>query len=114
MALCQKPLSQTDRLEIFRLATRGLSSRYANNIAAGMHDAELCAVLEDILGIFGGCCGPGRLSVTYQGSGLKIWGGWHIVNHITEEPLYTGARTVAMARQVLGIANPGDAQMQLF
>lgn len=33
---------------------------------------ELAEALAQELGTFGGRCGPGELSLTYQGAGLKI------------------------------------------
>jgi hypothetical protein len=50
----------------------------------------------------------------YQGSGLKIWGGWEVINHVTAKPLFSGTRSIAMAREVYGIADPTDGQMDLF
>ena len=37
-----------------------------------------------------------------------------MVNHHTEKPLFQGAKTLAMARHIYGIANPDDNQMVLF
>lgn len=109
-----RPLSQEDKEEAFRIATKALTRWYADEIAAGMSDQDLEAALNRVLGIWGGSCGPGRLDVVFQGSGLKIWAGWHIVNHVTEAPLFKGKATIAMARHVYGIKNPDDRQMSLF
>lgn len=109
-----RPLSEEDRLEVFRIATRGLPKRHQPALDPGMSDRELGLALEEVLGIFGGSCGPDRLSVTYCGAGLRIWGGWHIVNHVTEQPLFKGAQTIAMARVVWDIADPTDLQLGLF
>ena len=79
-----------------------------------MTDKELRAALEVTLGIFGGSGGPDCLSVSYNGSGLRIWGGWHVVNHVVEPPLYSGKATVAMARTVYNISDPEDNQLALF
>ena len=54
------------------------------------------------------------MDVAHQAAGLKISGGWHIVNHHTEAPLFQGAKTVAMARLIYGIADPDEDQMALF
>ena len=80
--------SQKDREEVFRIATKGLVHFHGNKFADGMTDKELEDALVSSLGIFGGSGGPDRLSVSYKGSGLKIWGGWHVVNHVTEPPLF--------------------------
>jgi len=110
----KRALSEADKEEAFRIATRSLPMRYEVQITKGMTDAELTAALEQVLGIFGGSCGPGRMDVAHQAAGLKIWGGWHIVNHHAEKPLFQGARTLAMARFVYGISDPDDAQMSLL
>ena len=60
------------------------------------------------------CCGPGRLDVAHQAAGLKIWGGWHFLNHRTEKPLFANAKTLAMARHIYGISEPDDEQKALF
>ena len=79
-----------------------------------MTDEELGSALEWVLGIWGGSCGPGDLDVSFQGSGLRIWASWAIRNHRKDKPLFAGAATIAMAREVYGIANPQDRQMRLF
>ncbi len=109
-----RPLTQADKQEAFRIATRALPKWYADTISRGMTDAALTSALEQVLGIFGGSCGPGRMDVAHQAAGLKIWGGWHIVNHHTEKPLYQGAKTLAMSRHIYGIGNPDEDQMALF
>ncbi len=110
----KRSLSQADREEAYRIATRALPQWYANEIAAGMTDTALTSALEQVLGIFGGSCGPGRLDVAHQAAGLKIWGGWHFLNHHKEKPFFSHAKTLAMARHIYGIGDPGDAQMALF
>jgi hypothetical protein len=104
----QRPLSQTYKEEAFRIATRSLPKRYADEIAVGMTDTALTSALEQVLGIFGGSCGPGRLDVAHQAAGLKIWGGWHYLNHRTEKPLFSNAKTLAMARHIYRISDPDD------
>lgn len=79
-----------------------------------MTNAALTSALEQVLGIFGGSCGPGRMELAHQAAGLKIWGGGHLVNHHTEKPLYQGAKTFAMARHIYGICDPDKDQMALF
>lgn len=110
----KRALTRADKEDVFRIATRALPKWYAEGITKGMTDADLTAALEQVLGIFGGSCGPGRLDVAHQASGLKIWGGWHIVNHHTEQPLFQGNQTLAMARHLYGITDPDDRQMGLF
>ena len=110
----RRPLTRKDKEAAFRAATKSLPLRYADEIARGMTEAELTKALEQVLGIFGGSCGPGRLDVLHQGSGLKIWAGWHSVNHVTEAPIFRGRQTVAMARVTYAIRAPGDRQMSLL
>ena len=114
MARQKRPLTQADKEEAFRIATRALPKWYADEIAKGMTDAALTSALEQVLGIFGSSCGPGRMDVAHQAADLKIWGGWHFVNHHIEKPLFQGAKTLAMARHIYGIADPNDEQMALF
>ena len=79
-----------------------------------MSDEQLTAALKDILGIFGGRSASGGLSFTVMGAGLRIWGGWRVINHVIEPPLYAGKTTIAMARETYGIANPDDPQPRLL
>ncbi len=114
MAREARSLTHEDRLTAFRQATKSLPKRYASQIENGMTDADLTVALEAALGIWGGSCGPGMMDVVHQASELKIWGGWHFVNHVTEPPLFQGTATLAMAREVYGIADPDDQQMNLL
>ena len=107
-------LTFEDKEAIFRIAAASLPKRYAREIEAGMTDEALSAALSSVLGIFGGSYGPDQYSITYTGSGLRIWGGWHVVNHVTEAPLFAGKATIAMARQTYGISDPEQKQMELF
>ncbi len=79
-----------------------------------MSDEELKSALERSLGIFRGSGGPNRLSVSFKGSGLRIWGGWHAVNHVKEAPLFSGKATITMGREVYGIPNPDETQLTLL
>lgn len=109
-----KPLTQADKELIFKQATSGLVHWHGNQFEKGMTDEELENALKNTLGIFGGSGGPGRLCVSFTGADLRIWGAWHTVNHVKEKPLLSGKVTIAMARQVYGIKNPNDKQMDLF
>lgn len=109
-----KPLTQADKELIFKQATSGLVHWYGKQFKNGMTDEELENALKSALGIFGGSGGPGRPSVSFTGTGLRIWGAWHTVNHIKEKPLFSGKATIAMARQVYGIKDPDNKQMDLF
>lgn len=100
----QRPLTRADREEAFRLATLALPKWYANEIAKDITDAALTSALEQVLGIFGGSCGPGRMDVAHQAAGLKIWGGWHFVNHHTEKPLYQRQKPSPWPGTSMGLA----------
>ncbi len=108
------PLTNQDRIEVFRLATRGLVHWYGDRFESGMSDSELKAALEQALGIFGGGGGPDSLSVSHKAAGLCIWGGWQVVNHVKEKPLFSGVATIAMAREVYGIPDPQSEQLSLL
>ncbi len=110
----ERSLTPEDKVEVFKIATPGLLHHFCAQFKAGMTDNELWAALEVTLGLFGGSGGPDRLSVSYKGSGLRIWGAWHIVNQVIEPPLFSGRATVAMARTVYNIADPEDNQLALF
>ncbi len=112
--LPDKPLSNEDRIEVFKIATRSLVHRHGDKFKVGMSTEELEHALEKSLGIFGGSGSIDRLNVSHKGAGLKIWGGWHIVNHVQEAPLFQGKATIAMAREVYGIGDPDDGQMSLL
>ncbi len=110
----QHPLTQDEKVAAFRAATSVFVRKYAERFAAGMTDATLEAALRDSLGIFGGRGGPGQLHVTWRGAGLKIWVSWHVHNHVQEKPIFEGARTLAIAREVYGICDPENSQLSLF
>ncbi|WP_162814890.1 hypothetical protein [Erythrobacter aureus] len=79
-----------------------------------MSDDELSEALKKSLGIFGGSGGPGRIHVTRQGSGLKIWASHEIHNHVTAKPIFEGKATIEMARYIYNIGNPADMQLPLL
>lgn len=109
-----RPLTPADCIEAFRIATSSFAEWNAEAIARGMSDSELEAALVATLGIFGGSGGPGRMSITFAGAGLRIWAGWHVVNHVREKPILSGKETIRMAREVYGINDPKDIQLKLF
>src|SRR3546814_1131720 len=85
----------------FLRATGGMSraaERWKERAAKGITDAELAGALAYEIGTFGGRCGPGELSLTYQAAGLKIWITREIVNHCQTEPTFQDKTTIAMAR----------------
>lgn len=109
-----RSLTREDKINVFRIATRMFAFCHRQDITNGMTDEVLTQALSTCLGTFGGSAGPGRLSTIHTGSGLRIWGGWHIVNHVTENPLFAGTTTIAMAREVYEIANPSQQQLDLL
>lgn len=110
----RKPLTRADKENVFRRATISLPNWYADELKRGMTDEELEDALKAVLGIFGGSSGADRLSVSHQGSGLRIWGSWEICNHMDEPPLFAGKKTIAMARFIYDISDPSNLQMSLL
>lgn len=111
------PLTNDEKLYAFRKATHGFegsAARWAEHARTGLTDEQLADVLRFEIGIFGGSCGPGEMDLMHQGAGQKIWASWSIVNHVTDPPIFEGAATVAMAREVYGIRDPDDQQLTLF
>lgn len=109
-----RALTPQEREEAFRIATKCLPTWFADEIANGMSDAELAEALKSVLGIWGGSYGPGKMDIVFQGSGLRIWAGWHIVDHATERPIWQGQQTIAMARVIYDISDPEDRQQRLL
>lgn len=109
-----KPLSPDEKASAFRQATSRFPKRFAEQIERGMSDDELSEALKKCLGIFGGSGGPGRIHVTRQGSGLKIWASREIHNHVTTKPIFEGKATIKMARYVYEISDPADKQLPLL
>lgn len=107
-------LNQSEREEVFRRATSALTTRYTEQIKVGMTDEQLSAALKNCLGIFGGSGGPDRLSICHQGAGLKIWGAHSTLNHVLEQPSFSGKQTINMARDIYNIPDPNNNQMTLF
>ena len=110
----QRAFTDADKTEVFMIATRRLPAVCGDKRTSGMTDEELTEALKLVLGEFGGSGGPNTYSVTYAAAGLRIWGGWHVVNHLLEKPLFAGKTTIAKAREVYGIADPNDKQLNLF
>jgi hypothetical protein len=111
----QRPLTEADKIAAFKACTGALPKWYANEIAAGMTDAQLAKALEQAIGILGGSSAQrGRPAVAYKGAGLKIWAGWDWPDMHRQKPLFAGAATIALARQVYHIPDPDDEQMSLF
>ena len=113
-----RELSQDDKLYAFKKATNGFSQsdgRWRERAARGLTDEELKAALEFELGIYGGSGGPGEMSLAFRGAGLKIWADWNtVVPDRDRKPIFQGAATIRMAREVYGIIDPTDAQMALL
>ena len=99
-----RELTEEDRLYIFRRCT----GNFLHYLGEGRTNAEVADALRHSLGISGGGGGPDQPDYWYQGNGLKIWGGWNCMNPRADKPLWAGAATVAMARQVYGIKTPEE------
>ena len=114
MATEQRAFTDADKTKVFRIATRRLPAVCGDKRTSGMTDEELTEALKLVLGEFGGCGGPETYSITFAAAGLRIWGGWQVVNHVLEKPLFAGKTTIAKAREVYGITDPNDKQLNLF
>jgi hypothetical protein len=119
MALAEfqhRELTEADKLFIFKKATAGMSGwqkRWAGRAAIPMTDAQLAEALAFEIGDGGGG-GPDIPDTAYAKSGLRIWGGWTYPRQ-TDEPLWKGAATIAMAREIYGIKTPEQfAEPSLF
>ena len=106
-------LSHTDKRSAFEIATSALMRWYGDRIAAGGEDEELAEMLGKVLGIAGESGGPDRISVSFRGAGLRIWAGWQCPNEVPDKPIFAGAATIRMAREVYGISDPSCAQPTL-
>jgi len=113
-----RELSHEDKHYAFRRATHGMAGseqRWQERAERGLTDEELKAALEFELGIYGGSCGPGEMSLTFQAAGLKIWADWNTVApDVDRKPIFQGTATIRMAREVYGIKDPTKAQMALL
>lgn len=113
-----RELSPEDKLRAFKKATHGMEGtepRWRERAERGLTDDDLKAALEYEIGIYGGRCGPGETSVTYQAAGLKIWADWNSAAPDTNcKPIFQADATIRMAREVYGIKDPTDAQLALF
>ncbi len=107
-------LSYADKRTAFEIATSALLRWFGDELEGGATDDQLHAFLEKVLGTAGGSCGPGRISVSYRGSGLRIWAGWDHPNEVRDEPIFAGSQTISMAREVYGISDPSAQQLALI
>lgn len=109
-----KPLSDADKVAAFKAATSALPKWYAEEFLEPVSDTRLSELLAAVFGPAGGSSGPGRLTIWYQASGLKIWASWHSIILSHDKPIFQGRATLNAAREVYHIARPGETQMSLF
>lgn len=110
-------LSPDDIIEALKRATNsyeGAQDRWQERARQGLTDKQLEAELAYELGIAGGSGSMNDLCIAYQRSGLKIWAGWHGADRYSGGPVLEGKRTMMLAREVYGIADPTDAQLAMF
>lgn len=109
-----RKLSHTDCLAAFHSCTRNLVKLYGDAIARGMSDSELTNALERVIGIMGGSSARANCpSVAYAGAGLRIWADWDWAD-MRHKPIFEGDRTLAIAREVYGITDPSNPQLDQF
>ena len=113
-----RDLSPEDKLTAFKRATccmEGAPERWRQRAETGLTDAQLIEALCFEIGIMGGRSGPGEISTEYQRNGLKIWASWnHVCPRVDCKPIFQGAATMRMAREVYAIKDPSDTQLALF
>ncbi|MEH6633632.1 MAG: hypothetical protein V7776_22705 [Halopseudomonas aestusnigri] len=81
---------------------------------AGLTDKELFSYLEIYMGI-SGHGSPCTLSVSSNGSGLRIWAGWSWFHlEFSENLISQGMDTVKRARRIFDIKDPSSTQILLF
>lgn len=110
-------LSQRDIMDALKRATtsfEGAEERWQRRAKDGLTDEELEEALRYEIGIAGGSSAKDILSVEYQRSGLKIWAAWEGTNAYRDCPVLEGRRTMLLAREVYGIADPSDEQLTMF
>ncbi|MDQ0465573.1 hypothetical protein QO010_003362 [Caulobacter ginsengisoli] len=109
-----RPLTPQDKVAAFKVATGSFARYLEDHGVRPMNDELLESTLRHCMGIMAGTCGPGRMDISWQGAGLKIWASWEIANIVKERPIFAGTKTLAAAREVYGIRRPGDEQLSLF
>lgn len=113
-----RELSPEDKLRAFKKATHGMEGseqRWQERAEKGLTDYDLKAALEYEIGIYGGSCGPGEISLTFQAAGLKIWADWNsAAPDVTGKPIFQGEATIRIAREFYDIKDPIDTQLALF
>ena len=101
-----KPLTQQDKIEVFKIVTRSIR-HYADQYQKGITDDALKQLLSTVMGIAGGFSGHDHLpSVSYQGSGLKIWASHDGLPLSTQKPFISGNMSLKWARQAYNIPYP--------
>lgn len=109
-----RPVTALDLRAVVSRCTRNLARLYSDAIARGMTDDELGKALEHVIGIMGGSSARDNCpSIAYAGAGLRIWAHWDWPD-MRHKPVLEGARTIAMAREIYGIADPSNSQLDLF
>lgn len=113
----KRQLSHSDIIEALRRATnsyQGAEKRWQERASRGLTDEQLEEALAYELGTAGGSGGRDILSIEYSRSGLKIWASWDSTNSYRDSPVLEGKRTMMLAREIYGIADPTDMQRRLF
>lgn len=113
-----EPLTRDHKRRAFLAAVQsyqGAKERWIDRSLAPMSDSALTEALKYELGLAGGSSATeARPSIAYQRAGLKIWASWIGFIPQQTEPIYQGAGTIKMAREVFKIKHPDDHQIELF
>lgn len=114
----KRVVSASDKKEAFLRAVHSYSGsevRWQQRKETGLSDEELYEALRYELGTDGGSSGSDMMSIHYSSSNLRIWASWECCYPIEKKYLICeGKKTVAMAREILGINDPSLDQLSMF
>ena len=114
----KRAISASDTKEAFIRAVHsysGSKERWQQRKETGLNDEELYEALRYALGTEGGSSGSDMISIHYSSSNLRIWASWECCYPIEKKDLICeGKKTVAMARELLGISDPNLDQLSMF
>lgn len=104
-----RPLTDEEKLWVFRAATGALADWYPEDIERGMTDEQLGQALERVLG---SCCAR-RALCPISGGGSQDLGWLALPDARRSAPVFR-AKNYAMARTVYCIPDPEQRQLALY
>ena len=114
-----RELTEDDKRRGFLYVTNrmeGSEQRWKERATKGMTADQLGAALANEIGEEGGGSSMWEDVPAHhvKGAGLQIWLSWDFPRCHQDRPVFKGAETIAMAREVYGIADPAKPQLDLF